>query len=162
MGDGKPEDRSHIYRKIFRGDKDFSLCSCMYAIIQVFLFKGEFHFLQVDMEKRISSIIKRDGKKESYNEAKIQAAIFKAAKAVDGVDEDMARVLAYKVQAYILENALESLNSLIIPLNFIRSILKMCRTVLRRCLLKINMQELQKHIFYTVKKEVMFAMRQGL
>ncbi len=109
MGDGKPEDRSHIYRKIFRGDKDFSLCSCMYVIIQVFLFKGEFHFLQVDMEKRISSIIKRDGKKESYNEAKIQAAIFKAAKAVDGVDEDMARVLAYKVQAYILENGIGEL-----------------------------------------------------
>ena len=44
------------------------------------------------MEKRISSIIKRDGKKEPYNEAKIQAAIFKAAKAVDGVDEERARI----------------------------------------------------------------------
>lgn len=61
------------------------------------------------MEKRISSIIKRDGKKESYNEAKIQAAIFKAAKAVDGVDEDKARILAYKVQAYILENGIGEL-----------------------------------------------------
>lgn len=61
------------------------------------------------MEKRISSIIKRDGKKETYNEAKIQAAIFKAAKAVDGVDEDKARILAYKVQAYILENGIGEL-----------------------------------------------------
>lgn len=61
------------------------------------------------MEKRISSIIKRDGKKESYNEAKIQAAIFKAAKAVDGVDEERARVLAYKVHSYIVENGIGEL-----------------------------------------------------
>lgn len=61
------------------------------------------------MEKRISSIIKRDGKKEPYNEAKIQAAIFKAAKAVDGVDEERARVLAYKVHAYIVENGIGEL-----------------------------------------------------
>lgn len=61
------------------------------------------------MEKRISSIIKRDGKKEAYNEAKIQTAIFKAAKAVDGVDEDRARILACKVQAYILENSIGEL-----------------------------------------------------
>lgn len=61
------------------------------------------------MEKRISSIIKRDGKRESYNEAKIQAAIFKAAKAVDGVDEERARVLAYKVHCYIVENGIGEL-----------------------------------------------------
>lgn len=61
------------------------------------------------MEKRISSIIKRDGKKEPFNEAKIQAAIFKAAKAVDGVDEERARVLAYKVHAYIVENGIGEL-----------------------------------------------------
>ena len=61
------------------------------------------------MEKRISSIIKRDGKKEPYNEAKIQAAIFKAAKAVDGVDEERARILAYKVNAYILEKGVGEL-----------------------------------------------------
>lgn len=109
MSEGKPEDRSHIYRKIFRGNKDFSLLSCMYVIMQVFRLKGDFTCLQVDMEKRISSIIKRDGKKEAYNEAKIQAAIFKAAKSVDGVDEDKARILAYKVQAYILENGIGEL-----------------------------------------------------
>lgn len=61
------------------------------------------------MEKRISSIIKRDGKKEAYNEAKIQTAIFKAAKAVDGVDEEKARILAYKVSAYILDNGIGEL-----------------------------------------------------
>ncbi len=60
-------------------------------------------------EKRISSIIKRDGKNEPYNEAKIQTAIFKAAKAVDGVDEEKARILAYKVSAYILENGIGEL-----------------------------------------------------
>lgn len=61
------------------------------------------------MEKRISSIIKRDGKKEAFNEAKIQSAIFKAAKSVDGVDEEKARVLAYKVHSYILENGIGEL-----------------------------------------------------
>ena len=112
------------------------------------------------MEKRISSIIKRDGKKEPYNESKIQAAIFKAAKAVDGVDEERARILAYKVNAYILEKGVGELEYADDSIEFYQ--VNIFKTASRKSLLKTNTQRQRKLIFYTESKEATSAMLPGL
>ncbi len=54
----------------------------------------------------MKTIIKRDGRKEEFNIEKIERAIFKAAKAVGGNNEELAKELAKKV-----ENNLQSIES---------------------------------------------------
>ncbi len=62
---------------------------------------------KVAHEEVISNIIKRDGQKQKYEEAKIQEAILKAAASINSeqiIDLDKPKKLAAKVRKYILEN----------------------------------------------------------
>ena len=87
----------------------------------------------------ITKIIKRDGREANFDTEKITQAIYKAAQAIGGNDYDAAKALSVQVRDLLEKKCGRLLQ------------LSRYRTLLKRCLLKTVMQELQRNIYFTVQ-----------
>ena len=88
----------------------------------------------------ITKIIKRDGREANFDTEKITQAIYKAAQAIGGNDYDAAKALSVQVRDLLEKKCGDKALQL-----------SRYRTLLKRCLLKTVMQELQRNIYFTVQ-----------